>query len=343
MSAGPVPFVVVRRGGLAESVHRGHLVVCDPEGAVVCSRGDPLFPTFLRSAAKPLQALPVVEDGCADRYGFTAAELALFCGSVSGQDFHVAAVRSALAKVGLDETLLACGVHRPSHGPTAKRLQEAGEDPLPVHNNCAGKHAAMLALCVHRGWDPAGYTRPDHPVQRWVASVVADLCAVPGDELGVGVDGCGVPVFRVPLAGAARAYARLAAPGNDPALGADRREAIRRLMRAATDHPEMVAGDDRVCTETMRRGGRGFFAKTGAEGSYGLALIDKGLGVAFKVEDGSARALDPVAVEVLRQLGALGEEDVETLKRFHRPVLRNHRKEVVGDLECVLHLDGGRS
>jgi L-asparaginase II len=336
----PPPFVHVLRGGLLESVHRGHLVAATADGRPLATLGDPFFPTYLRSAAKPLQAIPVIEEGCADRYGFDDRELALLCGSVSGQDFHVAAVRSVLAKAGLDESFLACGVHRPSHAPTAKRLEEAGEPFLPVHNNCAGKHAAMLALCAHRGWDPTGYLRPDHPVQRLILAVVAQMCALPAGEVGVGVDGCGVPVFRVPLSSAARAYARLARPEDDPAVASDRAAAIRRLMAAALAHPEMIAGDDRVCTETMRLGNRKFFAKTGAEASYGLAFLDRGLGLAFKVEDGSARAIEPVVVEVLRQAGALPPEAVEDLRRFHRPAVRNHRKEVVGELVAVLDLGG---
>lgn len=340
MPVRPPAFVHVLRGGLVESVHRGHLVAARPDGSLAASLGDAEFPTFLRSAAKPLQALPVLESGAADRYGIPPAELALLCGSVSGQDFHVAAVRSVLARAGLDESLLACGVHRPSHRPTAQRLDEAGTQPLPVHNNCAGKHAAMLVLCAHRAWDPKEYVRPDHPVQRWILETVAAMCALPPEAVGLGADGCGVPVFRVPLCNVARAYARLAAPEADPSVPAERAAAIRRLMGACSAHPEMVAGDDRVCTEAMRAGPGRFFAKTGAEGSYGIALFGRGLGIVLKIEDGAARAVDPAAVEVLRQCGALGPEEVAALRRFHRPRVRNHRREEVGELVPVLDLKG---
>ncbi len=323
-----------------ESLHRGHLAAVRPDGSLVASLGDPAFPAFLRSAAKPLQALPVLESGAADRYGISPAELALMCGSVSGQDFHVEAVRSVLSRAGLDETRLACGVHRPSHRPTARRLQDDGVPFLPVHNNCAGKHAAMLVLCAHSGWDTEGYTAAAHPVQRWILETVAGMCGVDPEAVGVGVDGCGVPVFRVPLAGLARAYARLAAPEADPTLSAARRNAIRRLMAACSEHPEMVAGDDRVCTEAMRAGAGRFFAKTGAEGSYGIAVFRKGLGIALKIEDGAARAVDAAAVEVLSQCGALGAEELPALRRFHRPRLLNHRREDVGEIVPVLDLGG---
>lgn len=333
-------FVRVLRGESVESIHRGHLVAARPDGSVVATLGDPGFPTYLRSAAKPLQALPVVESGAAQRFGIEARELALMCGSVSGQDFHVEAVRSVLAKCGWDESLLECGVHRPSHRPTARRLLEAGEPFLAVHNNCAGKHAAMLVLCAHYGWEPRGYIRADHPVQRLMIRVVAEMCAVKQEEVGVGTDGCGVPVFRVPLRHLARAYARLATPAGDPALPTDRVRALERLMQACLGHPEMVAGDERVCTETMRAGGRKFLAKTGAEGSYGIALAERGLGVAFKIEDGAARAIDPIVVEVLTQAQVLTEQAIRGLARYHRPVVRNHRKEIVGELVPALDLKG---
>ncbi len=336
----PVALVHVLRNGLLESVHRGHFAAVTPEGRPIAVLGDPGFPTFLRSAAKPLQALPVVESGAADRYGVTASELAVMCGSVSGQDFHVAAVRSILGKAGLGEELLECGVHRPSHRPTARRLAEEGQPYLPVHNNCAGKHAAMLLLCAHFGWSPEGYSRPEHPVQRLLVRTVAELCAFTEDAIGIGRDGCGVPVFRLPLGNLARAYARLASPAGDPDLPSEKAAAALRLLDACCDHPEMVAGDDRVCTETMRLGEGRFLAKTGAEGSYALALRERGVGVAFKVEDGAARALDPAAVEILRQFGALSERAVESLRRFHRPEILNHRKEVVGSLEAVFQLGG---
>ena len=339
MSCAPA-LVHVLRGGLVESLHRGHLAACRPDGSLVRSLGDPDFPTFLRSAAKPLQAVPVIVSGAADRYGLTPPELACMCGSVSGQDFHVAAVRSILAKAGLGEELLACGVHRPSHRPTARRIAAEGRPYLPVHNNCAGKHAAMLILCAHRGWPTEGYTRPDHPVQILIRRTVAMMCALEPGDLGVGVDGCGVPVFRAPLRSLARAYARLADPEADGGLDPDTCRAVHRLMEACTAHPEMVAGDERVCTEVMRAGKGRFFAKTGAEGSYGIAWFDRAVGIAMKVEDGSLRALDPLVVEVLRQAGALAGDEVAPLARFHRPEVLNHRREVVGEFVPVVDLGG---
>jgi len=325
----PFPLAVVTRGGLVESIHRGHVAHVDAKGKLIASLGDPEFPTYLRSAAKPFQALAVVESGAAERFGVTASELALMCGSVSGQDYHVAAVRSVLDRAGLDESLLLCGAHKPSHRQTARELDRRGEKPLPVHNNCAGKHAAMLLLCRHRGWPVENYIEASHPVQLLIRETVAGVCGLSSSELGVGVDGCGVPVFRAPLRHMACGYARFADP-EGAGFSADRRDAVRLLMAAALAHPEMVAGDERVCTETMRRAPGRFLAKTGAEASYGVSLMDSGTGCAFKIEDGSQRAIAPVAVQLLYSLGQLGKEDVDALEGFYRTPVKNHRGEIVG-------------
>jgi L-asparaginase II len=338
VSETPPPLVQVLRGGLVESVHRGHLAAVSPEGRLLVGLGDPDFPLFLRSAAKPLQALPVVEEGAADRFGLTAAELALLCGSVAGAETHVAAVRSVLAKGGLEEDLLACGAQRPADRAMARRLDDRGEPYLPVHNACAGKHAGMLLLCAHKGWEPKGYLLPEHPLQRLIRQTVAELCAIPPEAMGVAVDGCGVPTFQVPLRAAARAYARLAAPKADRELSQGRRAALRRLMDAAAEHPEMIAGDGLLCTELIRAAAGGAFAKFGAEASYGLALRERAIGVVFKVEDGGGRAAAPAAVACLGQLQRPAEDGIERLRRFERPLLRNHRNEVVGELVPAFEL-----
>lgn len=328
----PTALAYASRGGLVESIHRGHIAICRPDGEVVRSLGDPDFPTYLRSAAKPFQALTVVESGVADRYSLTEAELALMCGSVSGQDYHVATVRSVLAKAGLDESLLECGIHKPSHRGTVKAMEERGEKPLPVHNNCVGKHAAMLLLCSHFGYEFSGYYLAEHPVQTLIKDTVAGICGLPPETLGVGVDGCGVPVFRAPLRAIAYGYARFSAP-DEAGFTAARAEAVARLMKAALANPEMIAGDERVCTETMRRAPGRFLSKTGAEASYGLALVTDRLGVAVKIEDGSQRALSPVVVELLLKMGQINGEDAAALSGFHRNPLKNHRRETIGFVE----------
>ncbi len=336
----PAPMVKATRGGHLESLHRGHLAVARPDGALLDHLGDPDFPTFLRSAAKPFQVVPVVEEGLASKYGFTGEEIAVMCGSLSGQDFHVRAVSSILAKIGLDESFLDCGIHPPSHRPTAKALAAAGEKPRQIHNNCAGKHAAMLALCVHRGWSPKGYVSGSHPVQQLVKRFVAEMLGMKPDDLAQGLDGCGVLVFCAPLRAVARGYARLSWPEGDSAISQERAEAIKTITKACAAHPEMIAGDERICTDAMRAAGGKILAKTGSEGSYGISLLDAGMGVAFKIEDGSMRALPPAVVEVLVKCGSLTEEAANALEGYRRTHLKNHRGEMVGLIEPCLEWRG---
>ncbi|MEW5914520.1 MAG: asparaginase [Thermodesulfobacteriota bacterium] len=332
------PLVELARGGLTESVHRGAVVVCGPDGARVKGLGHPAMPTFLRSAAKPLQSLPLITTGAARRFGLTPAELACTCGSLNGEDFQVDAVRSILAKAGLGPERLACGVHPPSHRPTAKALAQRGEKPQPVHNNCAGKHAAMLMLCAHLGFDPQGYTLPSHPVQRVILEVVAQMCNYPAEQIGIGVDGCGVPVFRLPLISLAGAYARLAAP-QTAGLGGEMAAAVQELMAACLAHPEMIAGSGRLCTRVMQAAPGQVLAKTGVEGSYALALPGLGLGVALQIEDGGMRALPPAVTQVLHELGVLPHDLLEVeLSDLYRPVLKNHRGQEVAVLKAVFNL-----
>lgn len=325
----PPPLAYVLRGGIIESVHRGHLAVSDPNGKLLRSFGDPDFPTYLRSAAKPFQAVRVVEDGAAERYGLTDSELALMCGSVNGQDYHVSAVRSVLDKAGMDVSLLACGVQAPSHKPTRKAMEALGEKPLPVHNNCAGKHAAMLVLCAFHGFPAEGYHLPGHPVQKMIMETVADICAVEPGSMGVGIDGCGVPVFRAPLRNIARGYARFADPEGS-GLSPDRAMAVRKLLDCALAHPEMIAGDGRVCTETMRKAPGRIFAKAGAEASYAISLVPEKLGIVFKIEDGSMRAIAPVLMEILKAFSVIGDEAAGSLSEFSNVPIVNFRRETVG-------------
>lgn len=333
-----VPLVELARGGLTESLHRGALAVAGPDGKRQQGLGHPAMPAFLRSAAKPLQALPVVASGAAKAFGLTPEELAVMCGSINGEDFQVAAVISILQKAGLDASALECGVHTPSHKPTARALAQSGQKPGPEHNNCAGKHAAMLALSVHMGLDPAGYTKPSHPVQGVILKSVAELCNYPAEQIGLGVDGCGAPVHRLPLLALAGAYARLAAPQKS-GLPGQTVEAISELMAACLGHPLMIAGHDRLCTRLMQAAPGRLLAKTGSEGVYALALMDKGLGVALKIEDGNPRALAPAACEALHQLGILGHDALDgPLGDLHQPKLTNHHGDEVALLRAAFRL-----
>ncbi len=322
-------LVNVTRGDQIESFHRGHIIVADSRGDILYQSGNPDFNICLRSCAKPLQALPVITTGAADTFNLTPAELAIMSGSLNGQDFQVNTIKSILHKIGLDERSLQCGVHRPSHRATAKKLQEEGKKPSPFHNNCAGKHTAMLTLCVHHGWPLDNYISNEHPVQQLILKTVSSMTEVPVEKIGIGIDGCGVPVFFLPLKNLAISYAKLTSTSD---------QGIHRLIEAILSCPEMIAGDERVCTDIMRALGKKVFAKTGAEGGYAMSLMEKGWGVAIKIEDGNNRAMQPVIIETLKQLEILTRKEEDKLQPYHHPVIRNHRKEIVGSIEAQFSL-----
>jgi L-asparaginase II len=229
-----LPVVEVLRNGSVESIHRGSIAVVDRNGNRLFFWGDFDFPTIMRSCAKPFQALPLIESGAADHFGLTDEELAIATGSISGQDFQEAAVRSILKKIGLNESALQCGTHRPFHSPTAKRLEKEGKKAGPLRNSCAGKHAGILATCVFKNWPLETYTQLSHPIQRWIFEKVSEFTGVKANQIQISTDGCGLPTFQVPLKNLALSFARLTVRDES---------GISRLMACACQYPEMVAGE----------------------------------------------------------------------------------------------------
>lgn len=331
-----VPLVVVDRGGRQESIHRGAVAVVDPDGRILYAAGDPALPLFLRSFAKPLQSIPLVESGGADRFELTERELAVICGSHSGEPMHIEAVRAILAKAGLDEKALQCGAHPPLDPTQAAVLIREGRRPEPIHNNCSGKHAGMLAACRTRDWPVDSYLDPDHPLQREIAGIVADFCGVPAEGMPRGIDGCGVPTFHVTVHAAGLAFARLADPSRLPD---GRARAVGRITHALAAHPEMMSGTGRLCAALMTALGDRLFCKTGGEAVFGIGLPSRGWGIGIKIEDGSSRGMGAVAVEALRQLGVPEAEHLAALAEQHHPVIRNHAGREVGQIRAVFRLE----
>jgi L-asparaginase II len=289
-------LVEVTRGGIVESRHAGAIAVSDAEGRLMVALGDVERPVFPRSAVKALQAIPLVESGAADAFGLTEEELAVSCSSHSGDEVHVAAVRSLLAKAGLDESYLACGAHWPVSDQAMRALIQAGRRPQAVHNNCSGKHAGMLASAVHLGLNPRLYERPDHHVQVLIARIISETCGIQLDRAGMAVDGCSVPTWSLPLGALARGLARL---GTGKGLQPARAAAVARLMRACFAAPLLVAGEGRLDTIAMRALAPKLFVKGGAEGVHCAALPELGLGVALKIDDGAKRGAERALAELL--------------------------------------------
>lgn len=331
------PLVEVRRGSLVESRHRGHIAAVDGEGNLVASLGEPETVTYLRSSAKPHQAVPLVVSGAADRFGFDEAELAVACGSHSGEDVHVETVAGMLRKIGLDESFLKCGVHEPFDRATAQRLRERGEHPGILRNNCSGKHTGMLALALHLGAPPETYDHFDNPVQGAILRAVSQFSGVSVEQVVVGVDGCGVPVFGMPVRSMALMYVRLVRPCAE--FDDATRRACERIVTAMTAHPELVGGSvERFDTEVMRALGGRAISKIGAEGVYTAGIRPcaewpRGLGLAFKIEDGEdRRARSTVVIESLRQLDVLDENARKALAPYASFPIKSHRGDVVGEI-----------
>ncbi len=322
--------VVVLRGGVVESAHRVHAAVVDADGRRIARVGDPRRVAFYRSAAKPFQAVPLVEDGVVERFGLTQEELALCCASHNGEQAHVAAAASILEKAGLGEDDLECGAHLPYHEESAAALLASGERPRPIHNNCSGKHAGMLALARVHGWPTRGYIRPEHPVQRRMLLEILRWSGLEEADVGLGQDGCGVVSFATPLDRMALSFARLGGARGTP----------RRIVEAMTSHPLMVAGTGRFGTVLVEAAGARLFAKTGAEGVYGVGTTDGGLGVAVKVEDGGKRASSVALLRILDELGVLDGITSEALDAYRAPMIENTRGEDVGQIRADFDLEG---
>ncbi len=331
----------VVRSGRPESWHFGAVAAATPEGRLVASLGDPQGATYLRSAAKPFQALPLLLAGGEERYGLTPADLALICASHNGDPEHTAAAADLLARGGFGVGDLLCGAHLPLGGESAQRMLRSGEEPGPLHNNCSGKHAGMLLACQLLGYPTADYVSPDHPLQRRILEHVLEICRVPHEQVGLGMDGCSVPAFHMPLAAAARGYAALADP-RAAGLSGDVAAALDRVVRAMTGVPVMVAGRGRFTTRLMEVTGGRVLGKEGAEGFYGLAVRGPvALGIAVKIADGDGgyRCRDGVVIDVLRELGSLSQAEFEELADWYSPPVLNARGLRVGEVVPDVDLD----
>ncbi len=324
-------LVEITRGGLVESRHRGAVAVADVDGVAVLTVGDVARPVFPRSAIKALQAVALVEEGAADRYGLSETELALACASHSGEPAHVAGVERMLAKAGLDSSALRCGAHAPIAQPAALALAKTGA-PSALHNNCSGKHAGFLCLACALGVDHADYWRPEHPVQRAVRTVLEDFTGAVLSEDRCAIDGCSVPTWAVPLENLACAFAKFSTGKN---LVPARAASCARLRQACAANPWYVAGTGRFCTAIMELFGARVFVKTGAEGMFCAALPELGLGIAVKCDDGAGRASEAIMAALIARFLPLADAERAALARHAHPVLRNWNGFEVGAIRVT--------
>ncbi|MFL9920459.1 asparaginase [Paraburkholderia fungorum] len=330
-----VPLVVTTRHDHVERIHWGSVAVVDADGALLAHAGDPNAWMFSRSTLKPFQALPFVRDGGPDHFGFTDAELALTCASHGGEDMHVDAVTRMLAKIGMTESDLRCGVHMPDH---------YSEDNLPPrgsvfdqrHHNCSGKHTGFLGYCCMHGYARASYLERDHELQQEITRGVSALAGLPDSELWYGIDGCSAPNLGMPLARLAMMWARLAAGTSGGGAATD--AALARIFSAMAAHPAMVSGTGRCDLALANASGGDWVAKVGADGVHTIGIRSTGVGVAIKIADGNFDAVYATTIAVLKQLGLPLETEGTPLAKWADPVLRNVRGTAVGQLKATVQL-----
>jgi len=335
----PVELAHVMRGEVLESVHFGDIVVADTSGTDRCVAGEGERYAFYRSSAKPLQALAVIVSGAAERFGFGDPEIALCCASHCGSQEHTAIVTGMLQRIGLHGADLQCGVHPPDDSAERARLAATGEAPGPLHNNCSGKHAGMLATCLALGADIGTYLKPSHPLQQMNLRHIAESSRVAPEDIRIAEDGCGAPTFALPLRGIATSFARLASPeGLAPELVA----AAEWIKRAMLAFPHLVGARDTFAEKLMAAtygdpaAPKRVVLKGGAEGLICAGLPESGLGIAIKISDGSHRAHPPLLLEVLRRLGVLEPQDEAELAPYIAPIVTNAHGHAVGEIKAML-------
>ena len=339
-------LIDVTRGPVVESSHTGAMAIVDHTGAIRVALGDVERPIYPRSAIKVLQALPLIQTGAADAFGYGDKALALACSSHNGAPEHVETAKAMLAAANVPVEALLCGKQTPRAIEDRRRLADAGTPATAIHNNCSGKHAGFLAVASHLGEALEGYTEPDHPVQQRICALLEDVMEAPHSLRARASDGCTVPTWAVPLRAAALGFAKLAAAFNgrsDCGLDPDRAEAARRLMTACFAEPYYVAGRGRFCTAAMTALGPQVFVKTGAEGVFCAAFPEQGLGLALKCDDGAKRGSEAMMASAITAiLGAPSlEPEWETLAPFFAPPVFNRRDSIVGRIRAAPALRDG--
>ncbi len=324
-----VELVHVMRGEEIDCVHRGHVVMVNSIGEQIFERGDGSATVFMRSLAKPFQALAVVESGAMEKFGFTSAELALMCGSHNGTSEQTQILEGVMGKIGVQISALQCGTSSPIDRKTAEQLTVSGQKPNALHHPCSGKHLGMLAICKARGWDTEGYSHAHHPVQRYITDVVYTALRVDDYVSNLALDGCGVPTYGLPLGNIALGFALCASAARD------NESTKQSVMRAMQEHPVLMSGQRRMDTALMLATNGRVIAKDGTEGIFGCAVPDKGVGLAIKISDGSSRAIMPVVTKVLRDHGFISVEEADQLTAQFPLDIKIHTGERAGEMRVI--------
>lgn len=312
------------RGRHTESYHRGRAVVVDSLGNIIRSWGNIYEATFGRSALKFIQALPLLESGAADAFHLTSEEIALATASHHGEDNHMQILEKWLKKLGKDERVLECGVHRPlSHS-----LRSSFERANALHNACSGKHLGMITSALHRGESLEGYSLKEHPSQRRVEQALGEMTSADMSQALHGKDGCGIPAFAFPLYNIALAMARFADPSH---LHYPRQKSVQRILAAVKNHPELIAGSQGFDSKVIKLTQGEVICKMGAGGVEVGIIPSMGFGIALKIDDGNAKATEVAFLAILRSLGCIDDDLYEKLGT--RVSILSHAGQTVGFIQ----------
>ena len=329
-----VPLIQLSRGGILECLHLGAIAVVNRHGKITAQVGDAHWRTFTRSTLKALQALPFMEAGGPQQFGFDSTHIALMCASHNGEDTHVAVARDMLAKAGQTVQTLRCGCHVPMKFSTLEQQPPEGAVFDSSYNNCSGKHAGFVAHCVQHGFSLDDYIDPGHPLQQAIRRDVARAVGLTENDLAMGIDGCSAPNYAMPLWRLAYGYARLASGVQDAELG----NSFAQLSSAMTQHPDLVSGTGRNDLAFMQVGRGDWVSKVGADGVQVVGSKSRGEAFAIKIIDANKPALFAASVEVMEQLGWLDDAQREALKPWRAQPIINCRDLLVGERTPIFRL-----
>lgn len=324
------PLAVVTRDNYIESIHYGFICVVNSSGKILHHRGDYQTKIFFRSSAKPIQVIPLLQSGAAEALGFSNKEIAIACASHSGQKMHQETVEGILKKLQLNDTNLHCGVMTPYDEKESKRLLTEGKSPSVFHCSCSGKHSAMLALAKFHGYDIEDYEKISNPVQQEILKTISDFTDVNIDSIPLATDGCGIPIYLLPMHKIALSYAKIATYAQD--TNSPYHRSCKTVFDSMNEFPEMVAGDGEFCTELMQVTKGKLIGKAGCEAVYCISVKERNLGICIKIIDGNERAVYPAVMELLRKLDILRPSEFNSLKHWHRQELKNNLGEIIGEI-----------
>ncbi|MWV47312.1 asparaginase [Paenibacillus sp. HJL G12] len=322
------------RAGIMECAHHGHICIVNDQGEIKASAGDPNFVTFTRSAAKPLQAISAIRGGIASHYGLSEKEIAIMTASHLAEPNHVEVLKSIMKKTGLSESELVCAPSYPLNEESKEEVLRHNGSRQRLYHNCSGKHLGVLAYCKMKGYPLEGYAEPEHPVQQEIIETVSMMCGLEPQQVGLGTDGCGFPVFALPLSAMATAYAKLACPERieDKAT----KEAVITITQAMNRYPEMVGGTGRIDSLILQD--TNIVAKGGFKGVYCFGLKKERLGIAFKVLDGSEEEWGWIVEAILSQIGYSNRDLIEQIREAFTHDIYNDAGKKVGLAETVFQL-----